>query len=354
MADPKIEERKCPNCGAPLRFDPEKGMLYCDFCDSSFTVEAAEAAEEAHGINEYAGSVAAANEKLAVYICKSCGAEVVADPERVALTCPYCGNNIVLSDKLTGKLVPDGVIPFKITPDTLPEAVRRFYKGKKLLPKQFFSDSSIGKVQGVYVPFWLYDCDMLGDISYDGCKNRSFREGDYIITESSHFDVRRRVSMHFEKIPADASARMDDALMDSLEPYDYSEIKAFDTSYLAGYVADRFDKEAGEVRERADSRILRSAIDVTRSTVVGYDSVMDGEAEMSGSTKTSVRYILLPVYLLNISFRNKDYSFAVNGQTGKVVGELPADKATERGWFWKRFGIIFGILTLLQLLSELL
>ena len=160
--------------------------------------------------------------------------------------------------------------------------------------------------------------------------------------------------MHFEKIPADASARMDDALMDSLEPYDYSEIKAFDTSYLAGYVADRFDKEAGEVRERADSRILRSAIDVTRSTVVGYDSVMDGEAEMSGSTKTSVRYILLPVYLLNISFRNKDYSFAVNGQTGKVVGELPADKATERGWFWKRFGIIFGILTLLQLLSELL
>lgn len=340
-----IQERKCPNCGSPLRFDPKSGNLLCEWCGSGFTIEQLDAAEATANVNEM--NFTEANEALGnmnVYICKSCGAEIICDPTTVSLTCPYCGNNIVLTDKVTGSLVPDGVIPFKITPDKLGEAVRNFYKDKLLLPKNFLSDSSIGKVQGVYVPFWLYDTRPEGRVAVTAYTETSHREGDYIVTVHNDYRLDRDVSMRFVGVPVDASSKMEDDLMDSLEPYDYSEIRAFDTAYLAGYLSDRFDKDAQEVRDRADHRIMNSvAAAVGRRSTSPYINTGTNCSGVS-LADSKARYILLPVYLFKVKYKNKDYSFAVNGQTGRVVGELPTDKGVQRAYWWKRFGIVAGIL----------
>lgn len=355
-----ILEQKCPACGAPLKFDPSSGKMKCEWCESVFEIDelpqeegpAVSAAAEAP-MPEEAPRPDPELGQLSLYNCRSCGAEIIANPETAALICPYCGNNIVLADKVTGNLKPDGVVPFRITPKELPAAVRKFYKGKNLLPRGFFSDANIGTVQGVYVPFWIYDCEVSGNMTFSGQRVNSFRRGDYVITETSHYSLLRDVSMDFAGVSADASRKMDDALMDSLEPFDLGEIKPFDIKYLSGYVADRFDVEAEDVKNRANLRMLNTAYDLVSSrTTGGYLSVVPTGNDLKVNRK-GLKYVLLPVYVFDLEHGGKSYPFAVNGQTGKVVGDLPTSKATSALWFLKTFGIGLGAAVLLSLLTNL-
>lgn len=355
-----ILEQKCVACGAPLKFDPATGKMKCEWCESIYDIEelpqeytAPVSAAAAAPMPEEAPQPDPELGRLSVYNCRSCSAEVIADPETAALICPYCGNNIVLADKLAGSLKPDGIVPFRIEPKKLPAAVRQFYKGKNLLPRGFFSDANIGTVQGVYVPFWIYDCAVSGDMSFSAQRVNSFRRGDYIITETSHYSLMRDVYMDFEGVTADASKRMDDALMDSLEPFDLSDIKPFDIKYLSGYVADRFDMAADDVKNRANLRMLNTASDIVSSrTTGGYLSVAPMGNDLRVNRK-KLKYVLLPVYVFDLEHGGKKYPFAVNGQTGKVVGDLPTSGATSALWFLKTFGIGLGATILLSLLTNL-
>ncbi|MBO6060914.1 MAG: hypothetical protein J6P98_02175 [Clostridia bacterium] len=335
-----ISEQKCPSCGAPLRFDPESGKSVCDWCGMSYEIpteqEDAEAAEGAEGEGE-----------LTVYNCRSCGAELVTDEVSASIKCPYCGNNIVLTGKVSGGLKPDGIIPFKIDKKSLPEAVQHFYKDKQLLPRKFFSESSIEDLAGVYVPFWLYDCTLSGPITYDAYKDVAVREGDYLVTTRNHYDVQRDFSMRFKDIPVDASTKFDDALMDSLEPFDTNGIVPFRMGYLSGFLAERFDKDSDEARARADERMMHSAMEIAAMNgPSGYSVVTNRESGLVADP-VDARYVLLPVYTFNVNWGGKRYDFAMNGQTGKVVGEVPTDKGRSLLKRWGAFAAIFAIAMLL-------
>ena len=340
----KIKEQKCAACGAPLRFDPAKEKLVCDSCgaqqDIPEELQAGEAELEGLDFDLLNQQVSEEDpESLPVYHCKSCGADLIAPPEQIALTCPYCGNNIVLTDKVTGKLRPDGLLPFRIDAKELPEAVQRFYKGKALLPKNFFSESTMGKVTGVYVPFWLFSGRLQGRLRFRAETSSSFRRGDYLVTQTHYYQVLRDADLSFEQVPVDASGRIDDKLMDSLEPFDMSQEKPFDLRYLAGFTADRFDQAKGDVEERARRRMLSSAESSVLASVLGeYSSVQ--RAGGSLRAHLTAKYLLLPVYLFSISHNGSSYDFAVNGQTGKVVGQLPIDKGVSFTYFLKRAGAV--------------
>ncbi len=337
MEQKKIVEQKCGNCGAAMRFDPQKGKLICDHCGTVVDIAASPAPTQTeiggfdfNALNDQA-TVADA-EALPVYNCESCGAEVIAPPEQAALTCPYCGNNIVLTDKVSGKLRPDGVIPFRIAAKDLPDAMTRYYKDKVLLPKRFFSESSTGKVTGVYVPFWVFDGRLTGVLDYRAQRTRTYTQGDYDITETSHYNLSRDVSVSFEDLPVDASGKIDDALMDSLEPFDMRDAQPFDMRYLAGFTADRFDQAKDDIASRALNRMRSTAETVAKQAAAsGYDSA----TRTGGSLRAEItaKYLLLPVYLFDISHGGKSYHFAVNGQSGKVVGTLPIDKGVSFRYF---------------------
>ena len=401
MADAKmlsrgISEQKCPACGGPMVFDPVSGKMLCEYCgtkvDIAETQEAAEssgngsagaagaagAAAGAAGAAAGAGAASAAGgseaeatavggfdfqnlsdqvtdenaEDLPIYNCKSCGAEIIAPPSQIALTCPYCGNNIVLTDKVTGKLRPDGVIPFKITAKQLPASMQNFYKGKVLLPKRFFSDSTMGHVTGVYVPFWVFSGKAEGTIDFVGDKSSSHRQGDYEITETSRYAMSRKISIPFKNLPVDASGRVDDALMDSMEPFDMNEAKPFDMRYLAGFTADRFDVAKNDIESRAKKRMLNTAAGIALANVAGYSNVRRTGGEVN--LNLDAKYLLFPIYLFDIKHDKKNYSFAVNGQTGKVVGEIPTDKTVSRNYFLVRAAAVVGGIMLLALIKYLL
>ena len=337
-----IIEQKCSACGAALRFDPELGKLICDHCGNS--VEIPEEVEvkvedvsvqglDFSSLNEQAMDIGAAD--LPIYNCVSCGAEVIAPAEQIATTCPYCGNNIVLTDKVSGKLRPDGILPFLIDKKRLPDRMKDYYKGKALLPKNFFSESTMGKVTGVYVPFWIFNGRLTGTLRYHATTSRTYRHGDYDVTLHNHYETDRNVDVSFENLPVDASGRISDELMDSLEPFRMSESKPFHMSYLAGFTADRFDQAKDDVAGRAERRMAKSAESAAYSTVASeYGSV----TRMGGTLKAELnaKYMLLPVYLFSITHNGTAYDFAVNGQTGQVVGNIPTDKAVSRAYFLKR------------------
>ncbi len=348
-----VKEQKCAACGGPLRFDPETGKLVCDYCGSVFEIGAQAAAQEQDStlegydfaaLSAHAASTSA--EGLPIYNCVSCGAEVIAPPQEMALTCPYCGNNIVLTEKASGNLRPDGLIPFRITAKELPGLMKEFYKGKKLLPKNFFSESRMEKVTGVYLPFWVFSGRISGNLKFHGEHSSSRRSGDYIVTETENYLVGRDVSMNFRDLPVDASGRVADELTDSLEPFRMEDEKPFDMQYLAGFTADRFDMARDDVAERARDRMNNSATALARSQVSSeYSSVRS----LGGKLKAdlSARYLLFPVYLFQLAHGKNSYSFAVNGQTGKVVGSVPTDKKVSWQYFLIRAGIGLAAVLLL-------
>ena len=278
-------------------------------------------------------------EDVPIYHCKSCGAELIAPPEQISMNCPYCGSAVVLTQKVSGKLRPDGLIPFKIAAKELPGLLKNFYRKKVLLPRNFFSGAVMEKVTGVYVPFWVFSGTLSGDLLFTGETSSTTRSGDYLVTETQYYDLTRTVSMNFENVPVDCSGRVDDRLMDSLEPFHMEEVVPFDMRYLAGFSSDRFDEGKDTIAERAKKRMFASAESTVRDrSTTGYSKVSKKGGHLTAAL--SAKYLLFPVYLFSLKFDNKKYKFAVNGQTGMVVGTLPTDRSVMVRYFLIRFAAL--------------
>lgn len=366
----QVTNYQCPACTGPLHFVGASGKLECEYCGASYEVAeiealyaekeekaaaAQQAAEEANagqnppsedgdawdtsGFSEDWGTE---GDGMRAYSCPSCGAELICDENTAATSCPYCGNPTVVPGQFSGQLRPDFIIPFKLSKEDAVKALKDHYKGKILLPKRFTQENHVQKIQGIYVPFWMFDGEAEGDAHYEATRSHTYRSGDYEITETEHYDVYRAGMVNFEKIPVDASSKMPDDHMDSIEPYDYQELKPFSTAYLPGFLADKFDVTVEQCRQRADQRCEGTLSSALRNTVTGYHTctlIHDSVNLKRGK----VHYALMPVWMLNTKWKGKDFLFAMNGQTGKLVGDLPVSW----GRFWSLFAAIVAPLSVL-------
>ncbi len=357
----ELMEYKCPCCGGSIEFDSTLQKMKCPYCDTEFEVETLKELDgELKGQTEdemsweNAGTVwEDAKEGVRSYICRSCGGEILTDATTAATSCPYCDNPVVMKEQVEGMLRPDVVIPFKLDKKAAKAAFLNHLKGKKLLPKSFKSEAHIDEIKGVYVPFWLFDADADANIRYRATRVHSYRRGDYIHTNTDHFAVIREGSLSFERIPVDGSSKMADDLMESLEPFNYADAVDFQTAYLAGYLADRYDVTAEDSVDRANARVKASTEETFRRTVVGYATVIPEKTAVKLQNGVA-KYALYPVWILNTTWQGEKYTFAMNGQTGKFVGNLPMDKGAFVKWLIGIFALsgaaIFGVMTLLSLL----
>jgi len=357
----QVTNYQCPACTAPLQFDAATGNLGCEYCGSSFPVaeiEAMYADKEAKAAQNMAEAEAKKERSggenwdmsgmsddwgtdadgMRVYSCPSCGAELICDETTAATSCPYCANPTVVPGHFTGVLKPDYVIPFKLKKEEAIKALKKHYEGKPLLPDAFKDNNHLQEVKGVYVPFWLFDGEAEGDVSYETTTSRRYRSGDYEVTETSHFHVYREGEVSFARIPVDGSSKMPDDYMDSIEPFNYGDLTAFSTAYLPGYLADKYDVSAEESAQRADVRAENTVVSCLRDTVRGYETVMERNKHIR-LFRGEVKYALLPVWLLTTKWNGQTYLFAMNGQTGKFVGNLPVDKGKK----WRKFGKVYAI-----------
>lgn len=346
MAD--LIQYKCPNCAGTIGFDATVQKMKCPYCDTEFDLETLKELDEqlediaADDLNweNKPDSVwkESETEGMSVYVCQSCGGEVIGDSTLGATNCPYCGNAVVMKGKFAGGLRPDLVIPFKKTSEDAKAAYLKHLEGKKLLPKVFKSENVINEIKGMYVPVWLFDSDVDADINYNATKVRTWEDANYRYKETSYYKLLRSGGMGFNDIPVDGSTKMPDELMESIEPFDCKDGVDFQTAYLAGYLADRYDVEAKDSEARANERIKHSTEAAFAKTVSSYNTY-DIENESIRYSNSRYRYALYPVWIMSTTWNNESFTFIMNGQTGKMAGNLPMDK----GLLGKYFCLITAI-----------
>lgn len=367
---------KCPNCGADMAFDSQTGLLRCGSCgrtdnienmphpsneegdfkyeaddddihaaNSAFEKDYEDPSDEDEPSNHSTFSEGEANE----YHCQNCGAVLITDAQTTATTCSFCGAGVVLSDRLSGNFAPAKVIPFSINKEQAQEAFKKWCRKGLLTPKDFMTADRIKNITGLYVPFWLYDINGRGEAEATCTRVRTYTQGDWIYTETKYYNVYRKVDLNYSRIPCDSSKKMEDSMMDKLEPYSYNNLKDFNMPYLAGYIAEKYDFTDDQMLPRIKERVGGYVDNYIRSTINGYSSVMFQRKDIN-IRKKHADYTLMPVWMVCYDYKQAEHNFAMNGQTGKIVGKPPLSKAKMFAWFG---GISAGSFLIFRLLTLL-
>ncbi len=358
---------KCPCCGAPLAYSGDSGKLKCASCSNEYDLDAIQAMEstEDGGKIEFSmpteGYTDADAGSMHAYVCQNCGAELVTDGNTTATECAYCGSPAILPDQIRGGVRPERVVPFKVTKEQAVKQFQDYFHGKRLMPNIFLNSANrISEIRRLYVPCWLFDCDADGAMSFNAEKVRVSRKGDYEVKQIDHYMVRRAGSMGFDNIPVDASQKLDDAIAESLEPYDYTAAVEFRPEVLSGALADNADADADACVKRAIRRVEASMEAALRNTVSGYDRV-NLRGKRISAEQGKVTPELLPVWIITTEKQERDgkhtYTFAINGQTGKLTCNVKPAAGKSAAWFWGLFAGItaagYALLVVLRALGVL-
>lgn len=314
----KVLDNKCPSCGAAIHFKPELGKFKCDYCDSEFTAEQLKdmdkLSKEEDNYSNYVN-----------YNCPDCGAEIITDDNTAATFCVYCGNTSIIKNRLSGEFAPSKIIPFKVEKKKAIEAFKNLRKGRPLTPKFFTNEKNIEKIQGVYIPFWLYDVNVSGTIEAKATKVSSWTSGDTHYTKTDYYKVIRSGEMSYNKVPVDGSTRFNNDMMNSIEPFDYGKLIDYNHAYLSGFLAEKYDVSSDDAFNDAKTRTLNSTRDEMLSSMIGYSSKNITSNNLDSSINNK-EYVLLPVWMVNVKYNGNYYLFAMNGESGKFIGNIPLDK----------------------------
>ena len=358
----EIKEYKCPNCGGSVKFDSSIQKMKCPYCDTEFEIEALSdyqkqlAVPEKDNMSKLDTSEAGAawaNEELvdlSTGSCPSCGSELIGDANTIATVCPCCGNTQIVQKRIQGLMKPEYVLPFQLEKTVAVDALKQFYKNKRLLPNFFKEENQINNIQGLYVPFWLYDAKSSGNATFRATKIKKWSSGSYNYTKTEYYSVYREGRLDFQKVPVDGSTRMNDDYMDAIEPYDYGKLKDFQSDYLSGYIAEKYDIDVQGSKERAIKRMKNSLEDQFAKSAQGYSSVRKERSSVTVDNG-KVSYSLLPVWILNTKYQEENYQFMMNGQSGRLIGKLPVDRGKAKRY---RLMFLFGFGAFFTLIIELL
>jgi DNA-directed RNA polymerase subunit RPC12/RpoP len=355
----ELMDYKCPACSGALEFDPATQKMLCPFCGSSFEMAQLQAKDvqmqqsQMQQPQSQQWQSAQADEwndgNVAVYRCESCGGEIVGDETTAATACPFCGNPVVMAGRVSGEFKPEYVLPFQLEKKAATEKLKQYLSKKKFAPNAFLRENRIQEIRGLYVPVWLYDSEIHATASFEATRKRTWTQGNTEYTETSYFDVYREGDMAFANVPVDGSTKMPEDLLESVEPFDFAKAVPFQTAYLAGYLADKYDISMEQGAARVNERIQKSAEDTLRKTVQNFDSV-DSRSTQMQLLRGVAKYALYPVWILNTVYRGETYTFAMNGQSGKFVGNVPVDSGKLGGLF---AGVAVGAAAVLFVLGKL-
>lgn len=288
-------------------YSPEKHKMFCPYCES----------EESEELQRPAGDI---------HVCPDCGGEIPLKEHTAAIQCPYCSNYLILDERVEGEYLPGKMIPFKLGKETCKNALRDKFKGSVFAPTDFLSEVRLNSMEGTYVPFWFYDYAVNVDYQAEGTKVRRWTSGNMSYTETSYYDVRRNVDIDFRDIPADASVGMPDDVMDLMEPYDYKQMIPFDPRYLSGFLAEKYNMGAAQIEGRAKQKMTKDTGALMKAQVSGYSSLRQMRNDIRVQ-ETGQTYGLLPVWRYLYRYKDQEYPFYVNGQTGRIVGTVPISTA---------------------------
>ena len=344
---------KCPNCGSNLTLNADTQMLECPSCGASFEpskldvkvgeLEGAVPVEPQNGTSEQqqekAEEIAQQVQSSAQQAQAQAKEESEGMPHTAATFCAFCGSPALVGKRLTEKFQPQYMIPFKYSRQSAEEAFIKWAGKGKWTPFGFVSKKNVQKMTGLYVPFWLFD--IKASVNAQGTGDKVSYSGDDKITET--FEFERYADLEWKHVPLDGETRIDDALMEAIEPFDFRGLIPYDYKYLPGFYADRYDQSPQDLAARATKRGMDGIDKSLRGSLKGtYDSYKI-KTNHSKIEEMQANYALLPVWFLSYKYRNKFYYFAMNGQTGEVAGTVPVSPVKKMMFFF----IVLGILAVI-------
>ena len=325
----KETDKKCPNCGATVFFDPATGGMHCDYCGYTCELPKADAEHEICEMDfESALHTESFNwgEQKKEVQCKQCGAVTVYDALETAAVCPFCGSTSVMPAANENTIAPGAVCPFAITKDQAGERFTRWIKGKLFTPRKAKKNARPEAFQGVYLPYWTYDAQTTSNFTGRAGYDRTVKDRDgnkKTVTEWRH--VSGVYQEFFDDVTVMASKRQKDSGVRACEPFDFSKLVPYSPQVVAGFIAERYSvglKEGWESAQKTIQSNLRSDIqsyirrhwNADRADSVHFSTLY---------SNITYKYLLVPTWISSFKYKDKVYQFAVNGQTGKVGGKAP-------------------------------
>lgn len=328
-ATEKETDKKCPNCGATVMFDPASGMMHCDYCGYKCELPPPEKENSVCELDfESAVNTESCEwgaEKKSVE-CKSCGAVSIYDALETAAICPFCGSTHVMPAATDKTIAPGGVCPFTITKETAGEKFTRWIKGKLFTPRKAKQSATPESFKGVYLPYWTYDAQTTSNFTARaGYDHRVKQKDGSYKTETTWRSVRGVYQEFIDDQTVMASKRKENSQVSKCEPFDLTKVIPYTPKVLAGFVAERYSvglKEGWGIAQTSIQSKLRSNVSSYVKSHWSCDRV-SGVALSTLYSNITYKYILVPVWLSSFQYNGKTYQFAVNGQTGKVGGKAP-------------------------------
>lgn len=325
---------KCDNCGGNVLFNPEKGKMCCPHCD---------------GID----SQKKVTGEQSMERCINCGAPLTVKDYTSAMQCEHCGCSLIFDERVQGQYQPHLMVPFAVSKTKAKEIMRERFKKKAFTPSNFLSEQMLDKMEGMYVPFFLYDFNVHSQLHAEGTKRRTWTSGDTEYTETSYYDVQREMTVDFDRIPVDASVALDDGIMDLMEPYDYKALQDFKEEFMSGFVSEIYSNDSEQMRPRAKKKAVDSADAMMRESTGGY-STLRVIHKNTDTRDVATNYTLMPVWHYRYIYKGETFDYYINGQTGKAVGKTPVSKGKVFGYGATVWGFMTLIMSMLMLVSTVL
>lgn len=350
----KETDKKCPNCGATVTFDPASGKMHCDYCGYSCELPAADAENEVCEIDFDSAvnteSYEWGTEKKQVE-CKNCGAVSIYDALETAAVCPFCGSTQVMPAATQNTIAPGGVCPFTVTKEEAGSKFTKWIKKKWFTPKKAKQSANPEAFKGVYLPYWTYDAQTTNNFTARAGYDHKVRkkDGSYE-TQTTWRYVHGLYQEFIDDETVMASKRHEHSGVKKCEPFKLSKLIPYNPKVLAGFVAERYSiglKEGWEIAQTSIQTKLKSSIENHVKAHWSCDRVGGVKFSTLYSNMT-YKYILVPVWLSSFQYKDKTYQFAVNGQTGKVGGKAPTSAFRVILAVLIGIGIIVGLYFLLR------
>lgn len=317
---------KCPNCGGALKYDPISKKMICEYCISYFEPEeVSEKTENSKAVQEESAAASEAEQQndadddymeCNIYSCTSCGGELMVNGLETSTFCAYCGQPTIVFNRVSKELKPRYIIPFSVTKEEAIGLIRDKLNSGFFVPDEI-KNFETERIKGIYIPYWLCDMDYSDKQSLKGTV------GSGKNAKTRYFYRAARTS--FKNMTLDASERLSDETSQRLEPFEMRDLVEFNTGYMSGYYADRYDVDQEKIKQVA---IVRGKqlfdMEVKRTVRASNIQILDCKPNINIK---EFKYVLLPAWFLTFRYENEAYTFLVNGQTKKVVGGVPFYKS---------------------------
>lgn len=315
-----LDSYKCSNCGGYMTFDTSSGKLRCLSCSREEVVENYQAEYEAYTCQDDTNFYL--DDEARQYTCKKCSSVIITDNRSAISNCPFCGGQTALGNRISGDIAPTQVIPFKISKQEAIRAYKRWCRKLPFSPQDFPKNHEVKEVKGIYIPVMCYDMRGQGETLLHALQRKKITTQEDKREEISYFHLYRKNDLFFQHVPVSNSKNINDSLLDHLCPYNFQQLEEFTPAHLVGHLTEKYHNTPAQVYSLAEKKTEKYMEEYLTKSIHHYEEPVIEEKNYHIG-KSSSKYILLPVWLVMYDYGNKEYIFAMNGQTGKVACEPP-------------------------------